>query len=616
MPLVKAAQLVKLAVCYGVCRALAERDEGATEHIHGSHQKAIDRTTRLETSIPARIIHRQRVRRLPQFSASSRPLVAQPALLDAHEPIHLPGADVHQHDLEHQLGGRIEANSRNASVVEPFSKSSGTVPAVKSRMQAVSKGEKNASLLVADRLPWIPVSLAALGTVRHAMSLHASQVAPGPVAKKPGAVTNKPTEKACVPEGSGALLGVFQFYGAFYFILAAACCAVRYDVFADTNQGLQTRVKQRLKAIATHLNKYPLLRPSLYCFCFFTLADAIAQSLPAYWCTSGQHFDIRSSIAVGAASALFHGLVLGVIQRKCDALLAANPRFATNLFLKMLCMLAMFLVFYLPLATLLFDGVAGCLFRLLVDLCESCLGAAFANVPGNTAASLSNGLATERLKNRMVASVLFWSPSHIFTYLIVSEWSPEARAPADAIIAVLWNLKCVVLARKNGLADEQRRTAVGPLLTGLVSGPEVSVPARLDCNTWSGKALMGKMFDFLKWMCIKLKEFAIMLKNLTIWILTKIKEFTIRTLKCIWFVICSILRSLLTLVRIALYISFMLIWKIIGFPFRVFDAVKWYAMMFFIPTLFPYDREPYSMLWPWSNGQKDSSFLCCNPFSW
>eukprot|EP00928_Gymnodinium_smaydae_P011873 TRINITY_DN14344_c1_g1_i2.p1 TRINITY_DN14344_c1_g1~~TRINITY_DN14344_c1_g1_i2.p1 ORF type:complete len:891 (+),score=117.26 TRINITY_DN14344_c1_g1_i2:149-2821(+) len=425
---------------------------------------------------------------------------------------------------------------------------------------------------------------------------------------------------ACVPEGPVMLKAILQFYLLLYFVFALAYAFVKYDVVSDTNNILEERVKAKMKAFARHLSKNPIMLPMAYCFCFFFVADIVAQSMPAYWCDGKKHFDLRSSIAVGAASAIFHGLVLTYVHDKFDIWLDARPSVGSSAAAKMLFQQFVFCALYLPLTSIAFDGVAGSLLRFQDDVCGECAAAAMLAFPANAVASTALGLNPLRLVPTVTASALFWAPSHLFTYVVLSRWSPEARAPADAVIAFFWNVQCALLAMKNGAGGVERRTAVGPLLTGLSPGPAVSVPAPCNCKVWCASAVLGRLAVHTKNGLIMLKNaivwLSIKIKDITVWIIKHIYWFTVRTLKIIWFIICTAIRSAITITLLLSYFTLMIVWTIVGLPFVLWDNIKWYIMLPFIPSPFPYWWKPWLLLWPWSKGQKVSSFFCCNPFKW
>lgn len=257
--------------------------------------------------------------------------------------------------------------------------------------------------------------------------------------------------------------------------------------------------------------------------------------------------------------------------------------------LNMLWMQATFSLVYLPASVVAFTYLSSALYGLLTETSKDCVLAALLDAPRNLWLTGPQHLAAS-----LVASEALWLPGHTVSYVVVYRWCPEARTAVDGIFALTYNLYL-------WLGHRPGRSAVGPLL--ITSAPSLAAqnghgPA-VDCERWNLRSVAER------------------------WIVQPIFglcALMLTAVKCVWFLLCSLLRSTYVATMLVLWAAVFLPWKLLGAPFVLWDKIKGFVLLGFIPGFFPYNLEPYALLWPLASDNRTNgtsgNVLCCSPFAW
>jgi hypothetical protein len=218
----------------------------------------------------------------------------------------------------------------------------------------------------------------------------------------------------------------------------------------------------------------------------------------------------------------------------------------------------------------------------------NCSTSAVVAIPYNLGESTT--LAAAQVADSYGWSFLFWPGSNLVSFTLVHHWAPGFKSTWDGIAVVLWN--GFALAWTNHVP-----VAVGPTLADRVAlNSGLKVTPSVDCQKGSAtkitEGIMYVIYEIIKY-TTEYTYFFTRWTSLTS--KTESYEFSCwvkRKLWEIWCMICWIVRKIYMLIcTLNSYVCF-IIYRILVIPFKLFDSIKWYILLPFIPRLWDYDSCP------------------------
>lgn len=372
------------------------------------------------------------------------------------------------------------------------------------------------------------------------------------------------------------------FFGSVY-----ALFAVVYVVCFRSMDAIKVNASRALRQVAFLYWRYSRLAPIISSAVLYVFADFAVMPTD----------DLSWLLALAGSGALFNAVWHRPFYEWLDNRLGEGEDWWTGL-KKMVAMLFLHTVVYLPL------GIVGWLislvflYRAASDAESHCAASALAGIPTHLEVSIED--AGAQLEGAFKASVMFWPLSNLFTFSIVQMWSPAFRTTWDGIMILLWNLYVAAAG------DDPR--GVGPFLVDIQTLSQQKTDSSVDCKDLTFEVLTKDLVDFLLYiwsLCETAaqytQEFLEYCKEQTEiflqWAWENIQLYSWLT-KCwierktweSWCVFCFLVRWLYIGVCKALAELCRLSWKLWILPFQWFDSIKFYIGLFFIPTpLFNYD---------------------------
>lgn len=411
-------------------------------------------------------------------------------------------------------------------------------------------------------------------------------------------------QQSC-PPGAPLAVALFakhlgKFYGAIYLALAAGYLLV--FVVAPHFVWLWAPLSQASKYVSRTYATYPRLLPVGYTFLAFGAADCLAQTTRVYWHGHHRPWDLRVTLAVASTSSLCYGLLITYCYQRLDQAVDSvigDDRATewTDLLKRVVISLVLFVLLYLPIVAILFDGAAAFLSRSVLDATTNCAASTLVALPGRVASTLKYDFEGDH--DKAIACAMFWPPIQIVNHIWVRRWSPEFRTTLDAFAVLLWDA-FVVTARLDHCTAP---LAVGPTLSGHGPATDQEEPREaVDCSRWALLAMAGRLVAEADFVAHEIWYGTVFILNTTL-IDTEmlinateaeashiVYEVRWYTLTGFWFIVF--------LVRLTLYAICAAAWTAAGLPFRLVETI---TNMFWVPFphLFPYDLQPYWFLWPW-----------------
>lgn len=367
---------------------------------------------------------------------------------------------------------------------------------------------------------------------------------------------------------------VLVFYGILYTVGLLIFLCFRYL------EPVKINCSRLLRQVAVFYWRWSRLAPIGGSCCLYLLADVLA--------TAGGQGEDRGQLCWKAAllvssalfNAIWHNRFYAWLDSKVDGGEGLRGR------LKQAATMSVFhLVIYLPLAVPFFLIIADFFNRTFNDAVANCTTSALAAIPKHIGDSTS--LAAEQLAASYGWSVMFWPGSNAVNFSLVQSWSPGFRSTWDGIVAVLWN--AYVLA-----AQRADPVAVGPMIAdrnALTPDLKKQAPS-MDCKKSSAVAIAYLIAEFIYY-TIEYTYFFIR------WVIFTSKTqswlfgcYVKRHIWEAWCVFCYICRNLYMLSWTLVSWCCTIVWRILMVPFQLFDQIKWYIGMFFVPRMWDYDKCP------------------------
>jgi len=385
--------------------------------------------------------------------------------------------------------------------------------------------------------------------------------------------------KPTAPTASLKPNDVLIFYGLVYTIGLGVYLCFRYL------EAVKVNFSRILRQVAVVYWRWSRLAPMAASCCLFVIADLLAQAAGTAPDRGGICWMIALLFTSAAYNASWHHYFYSWLDSKVDEGEGVRGRVK-----QVAMMVGLHLVMYLPVAVPFFLILVDFLNRTFNDAVVNCSTSALASIPHNIGESTA--LAAEQLASSYGWSFIFWPASSVINFSLVQSWAPGFKSTWDAIMVVLWNSYMLIMS---GSSDP---VAVGPMLADRDAlTPELKKQApSIDCQKYSAVVIAYDIVDtcfittkitveytyyFIHWSLLTSKtesyRFGCYVKR-HIW------EF--------WCVICYITRQLYMLTWTLISYFCTIVWRLLMIPFKMFDAVKWYIGLFFVPRFWDYDSCP------------------------
>mmetsp|Transcript_71162 Transcript_71162/g.123453 ORF Transcript_71162/g.123453 Transcript_71162/m.123453 type:complete len:514 (+) Transcript_71162:81-1622(+) len=378
------------------------------------------------------------------------------------------------------------------------------------------------------------------------------------------------------------------FFGSVYAFLA-----VVYLVCFRSVDVMKVNASRALRQVAFLYWRHARLAPIISSAVLYVLADfAVMPTSNLSW-----------PLALAGSGAIYNAVWHRFFYEWLDSQLGEGEDWWTG-FKKVVAIQFLHTVVYLPIGILGWLISMVFLYRAASDGETHCTASMLAGFPTHLEVSLD--VAGAQLASAFEASVMFWPLSNLINFSIIQMWSPGFRTTWDGIMALLWNLYVA--------AAGDDPAAVGPILTDIQTLSKQQTDSSADCDKLSFKALAEDLWEFTCYMWSQIvfvsettaqytQEAYEYCKEQTEiflhWLWENIKLYSWLT-KCwierktweSWCVFCFLSRWLYIIWCKALAELCSLSWKLWCLPFQMFENVKWYMALGFIPTPFIADPCP------------------------
>jgi len=375
---------------------------------------------------------------------------------------------------------------------------------------------------------------------------------------------------------------VVIFYGILYTAALATFMCFRYL------QSVKVNCSWLMRQVAVTYWRWSRLAPICASCVLFMLADLLAQAAG----TTEDHGHMCWKTSLLVSSALFNAVWHHVFYTWLDGKAEEGEGFRGQA-KQMAIMQGLHLLVYLPIAVPFYIILTDFFNRTLHDAVTNCSISALAAIPRNLGESTT--LAAGQLASSYSWSLVFWPASNLINFAVVQMWSPGFKSTWDGIVVVLWNAYILALHSVRATSDPM---AVGPMLANrdALTAELKKQAATVDCSKSSFYAIGSLIVDgtwlvtkytvenayfFSRWFCVTSKTGTY---NLGCYIRSHIWN--------AWCVNCYIWRKLYMLLWTVMSYVCTITWRLLMIPFKMFDAIKWYVGLFFVPKLWDYDNCP------------------------
>jgi len=409
------------------------------------------------------------------------------------------------------------------------------------------------------------------------------------------------------------LQSMYRFYAILYSI------ALIVYIFMRVMECLRVQILRMfftrvLKQISTFYGSRPRLMPMAAAACLFGLGDALAQKSTSYggdWQAS-RSWNVHLTLGVAATSAVLHGGVLNELYSQLDARWGTPTDLSSGVG-RVVVLQAVFLFVWLPILALVFGTVAGFLYRTTLDETMRCTAAAVAGIPWHLRSSLA--LHADHWRDTVVASSVFWPPSHAASYWFTQRWTPNFRTTWDGVVALLWNAYLLAATTRE---TSPPPAAVGPLLPagGVTRGVIAAWPAFADCGAWSVAAMTASVQGYAALLARRAGEYGgAAWRRFYVGCVGVLRVVGAawrvwhRLVAWLWcnggyilamtrYALCLAVLWLIVSARVTAYMGILILFKMLYCLCAGFDKVKGVLMLWFVPEFFPYTSCPHCPVWP------------------
>jgi len=398
-------------------------------------------------------------------------------------------------------------------------------------------------------------------------------------------------------------LHVLIFYGLLYSVAFILWLCFRYQ------QAFKVNVSRVMRQIAMFYWRNPRLTPiGASCVLYF-LADIFGE-------VAGRQADQGGAcwkIALILAAALYNGLWHSWFYRTLDTIFADGEDGIRHGIKRVILMSLAHLVLYLPVGVPFFLAVSDFFRRTFYDAESNCISSSVVAIPTNL--GLSTTVAANLVATSYGWSAVFWQLSNVLNFTVVQMWSPPFKSTWDGIIVVLWNLYI--------LAFPGEPVGVGPLLADrdVLTQEPAKQAASTNCDHTSLYAVFLGIYGIVYYALYILWRLTYHIGEYTYYFLCWLlyekrngQHWTARKTWELWCVLCYLVRITYMLAWLVLSWGCTIAWRIVMFPLVIFDRLKWYMGMFFVPRFWDYDACPcpgyeFDASWTWTAIIWDGSLL-------
>jgi len=381
---------------------------------------------------------------------------------------------------------------------------------------------------------------------------------------------------------------VLIFYGIIYTLSLIIFLSFRMDA-------VKVNFSRLLRQVAMLYWRWSRLAPIIACSTLHVLADLLAVEAGI-----GNKNELCWKFALIATTAVYNNVYHQRFYEWIDANIVngyiADGEGWLDKLKQVGMMQAAHLFLYLPLGVPFFILMADLINRAANDAVDHCATSALAGLPRHIVDS--TGMAAQQLPFSYSASLIFWPASNYINFLVIQQWSPGFRSTWDAFMVVLWN--GYVLSVKS-----DSPVAVGPMLTNrdAVVPDLKSQEASLDCNRFSLSAMLQSITEGFFWLVkttyetlksafYKLYVFCMNTYHFIKTNLYLLGCYIKRKIWETWCIGCYIVRRVYILTWTLASFVCSISYRIFTIPFKIFESIKWYILMPFIPKLWDYESNP------------------------